>query len=180
MSRSSTRTMPSPMEPKSGLTITSPPSSANASRASAGRSQAIVRGVGRPARTSRAEARNLSTVRSIACAPLTARTPAAESACNASTRKTTCSSEPRGMPRTRTTSQRSSASSRPRTERPPSMRPTIRVTGAKPHSWPRAVSARSIRFACQPPVEPRTATRNRRSLTGAAQARECGPGCARC
>ena len=60
----------------------------------------IVRGVGTPARASSAEARNLSTVRSIARGPLTHVTPPACSACSASTRKMTCSSEPRGMPRT--------------------------------------------------------------------------------
>ena len=67
--------MPTPIEPNSGLTITSPPSSSNAASASAARSQAIVRGVGIPPAASSAEARNLSTVRSIAWAPLTARTP---------------------------------------------------------------------------------------------------------
>src|SRR4051795_9714871 len=35
----------------------------------------------------------------------------------------------------------------------------MRVTGAKRHSWPRAVSARARRSACHPPVEPITATR---------------------
>src|SRR4051794_18785806 len=139
--------------------MTSAPSSANASSASSACSQATVRGVGTPAAASSAEARNLSTARSIASAPLTARTPAAASACRASTRKMTCSSEPRGIPRTTTMSHASSASSRPRTAMPPSIRPAIRVTGANAHAWPRAVSARSRRSACQPPVEPRIATR---------------------
>ena len=44
-------------------------------------------------------------VRSSARGPLTHVTPRASSACSASTRKITCSSEPRGMPRTITASQ---------------------------------------------------------------------------
>src|SRR3954470_6488737 len=159
MSGSSRRAIPKPIEPKSGLTMTSEPRSANASSASSACSQATVRGVGTPAAASSAEARNLSTARSIASAPLTARTPAAASACRASTRKMTCSSEPRGIPRTTTMSHASSASSRPRTAMPPSIRPAMRVTGANAHACPRAVSARSRRSACQPPVEPRIATR---------------------
>ena len=47
----------------------------------------------------------MSIVRSIARGPLTTVTPRATSACSASTRKITCSSEPRGMPRTITASQ---------------------------------------------------------------------------
>src|SRR3954471_10095017 len=139
--------------------MTSAPSASNASSASSARSQATVRGVGTPAAASSAEARNLSIAGAIARAPLTARTPTAASACSASTRKTICSSEPRGIPRTTTTSHRSSATSRERSVKPPSIRPTIRVTGAKAHSCPRALSARSSRSACQPPVEPMTATR---------------------
>ena len=64
-----------------------------------------MRGVGTPARASSAEAKNLSIVRSIARGPLTTVTPRATSACSTSTRKITCSSEPRGMPRTITASQ---------------------------------------------------------------------------
>ena len=139
--------------------MTSEPRSSNASSASSARSQATVRGVGTPAAASSAEARNLSIVCSIASAPLTARTPTAASACSVSTRKTICSSEPRGIARTITTSHASSATSRERTAKPPSIRPTIRVTGAKAHSCPRALSACSSRSACQPPVEPMTATR---------------------
>ena len=138
----------------------------------------IVREVGRPA-PNRLEARNLSTVRSIAWALLTARTPAAASACRTSTRKTTCSSEPRGMPRREPTSSRRAQPRASAPPAPPSTRPTIRVTGAKPQSCPRALSARSSRRARHPPVEPRTATRNRRLLTGASRAQEYGPRCAR-
>src|SRR3954471_22204348 len=63
------------------------------------------------------------------------------------------------MPRTITTSHRSSATSRERARNPPSIRPTMRVTGANAHSCPRADNARSRRSACHPPVEPTTATR---------------------
>src|SRR3954467_2965945 len=76
------------------------------------------------------------------------------------------------MPRTITTSHASSATSRERARKPPSIRPTIRVTGANAHSCPRADNARprrsarpradtarSRRSACPPPVEPITATR---------------------
>src|SRR3954468_7691942 len=63
------------------------------------------------------------------------------------------------MPRTTTTSHRSSATSRERARNPPSIRPTMRVTGANAHSCPRADNARSRRSACHPPVEPTTATR---------------------
>src|SRR3954453_14840089 len=72
--------MPNPIEPKSGLTMTSEPRSSNASSASSARSQATVRGVGTPAAASSAEVRNLSMVCSIAGAPLTARPPAAAGA----------------------------------------------------------------------------------------------------
>src|SRR3954451_6261732 len=63
------------------------------------------------------------------------------------------------MPRTTTTSHRSSATSRERARKPPSIRPTIRVTAANAQSCPRADNARSRRSACHPPVEPITATR---------------------
>src|SRR3954449_4444543 len=63
------------------------------------------------------------------------------------------------MPRTITTSHASSATSRERARKPPSIRPTIRVTGANAHSCPRADNARSRRSACHPPVEPTIATR---------------------
>src|SRR3954453_17487510 len=63
------------------------------------------------------------------------------------------------MPRTTTTSHRSSATSRERARNPPSIRPTMRVTGANAQSCPRADNARSRRSACHPPVEPTTATR---------------------
>ena len=69
-------------------------------------------------------------VRSSARGPLTHVTPRASSACRASTRKMTCSSDPRGMPRTITASQSSSHTSRLRTATSPSMRPTMRVTGS--------------------------------------------------
>src|SRR3954469_5686403 len=151
--------MPNPIEPKTGLTMTSEPRSSNAASASSARSQATVRGVGTPAAASSAEVRNLSIVCSIASAPLTARTPTAASAWSASTRKTICSREPRGIARTTTTSHASRVTSRERAAKPPSIRPTMRVTGAKRHSWPRAVSARARRSACHPPVEPITATR---------------------
>src|SRR4051794_9923564 len=63
------------------------------------------------------------------------------------------------MPRTTTTSHRSSATSRERARNPPSIRPTIRVTGANAQSCPRDDNARSRRSACHPPVEPTIATR---------------------
>src|SRR3954463_1640489 len=63
------------------------------------------------------------------------------------------------MPRTTTTSHRSSATSRERARNPPSIRPTMRVTGANAQSCPRADNARSRRSACHPPVEPTTAQR---------------------
>ena len=44
----------------------------------------------------------------------------------------------------------------------------MRVTGAKAHSCPRLVNARSSRSACQPPVEPMTAARMRANLAGRA------------
>ena len=65
-----------------------------------------------------------------------------------------------------TTSHASSATSRERTANPPAIRPTMRVTGAKAHSCPRPVSARSSRSACQPPVEPMTAARICADLAG--------------
>src|SRR4051812_3154613 len=151
--------MPNPIEPNNGLTMTSPPRSSNAASASSARSHATVRGVATPAAASSADARNLSIVCSIASAALTARTPTACSAWSASTRKTICSSEPRGIARTITTSHASSATSRDRARKPPSIRPTMRVTGANAQSCPRADNARSRRSACHPPVEPITATR---------------------
>src|SRR4051794_12773225 len=159
MSRSSTRAIPNPIEPKSGFTMTSPPRSSNARSASSARSHATVRGVGTPAAASSADARNLSIVCSIARAAFTARTPTACSACSASTRNTICSSEPRGIPRTIAMSHCSSATSPDRAAKPPSIRPTIRVTGANAQSCPRADNARSRRSACHPPVEPTIATR---------------------
>ena len=51
------------------------------------------------------------------------------------------------------------------TRNPSAIRPTMRVTGAKAHSCPRLVNARSSRSACQPPVEPMTAARMRAKLT---------------
>src|SRR3954447_13258070 len=151
--------MPNPIEPNNGLTMTSPPRSSNAASASSARSHATVRGVATPAAASSADARNLSIVCSIASAGLTARTPTACSAWSESTRKTICSSEPRGIARTITTSHASSATSRERARKPPSIQPTIRVTGAKAQSCPRTDNARSRRSACHPPVEPITATR---------------------
>ena len=65
ISSSLTRTMPRPIEPNSGFTMTSP-SSRNAATASSGVSQTIVSGVGRPHCSSSAEVQNLSTVRSMA------------------------------------------------------------------------------------------------------------------
>ena len=62
----------------------------------------------------------------------------------------------------------SSATSRERTRNPPAIRPTMRVTGAKAHSCPRLVNARSSRSACQPPVEPMTAARICANLAGRA------------
>src|SRR4051794_2190703 len=153
------RAMPKPIEPNSGLTMTSPPRSSNAASASSARSHATVRGVATPAAASSADARNLSIVCSIASAGLTARTPTACSAWSESTRKTICSSEPRGIARTITTSHASSATSRERARKPPSIRATMRVTGANAQSCPRADNARSRRSACHPPVEPFTATR---------------------
>ena len=168
---SSTRAIPKPIEPNSGLTMTSEPSSSNAASASSARSQATVRGVGTPAAASSAEARNLSTVRSIASAPLTARTPTAASACSASTRKTICSSEPRGIAahdhdvaRVERDLARRARRCRRRSGRPSASPARTRT------SCPRAVSARSSRSACQPPVEPRTATRRLTARGG-----ECGP-----
>src|SRR3954469_24934950 len=139
--------------------MTSPPRSSNARSASSARSHATVRGVGTPAAASSADARNLSIVCSIASAAFTARTPTACNACSASTRNTICSSEPRGIPRTIATSHCSSATSPDRAAKPPSIRPTIRVTGANAQSCPRADNARSRRSACHPPVEPTIATR---------------------
>src|SRR3954469_16701510 len=139
--------------------MTSPPRSSNARSASSARSHATVRGVGTPAAASSADARNLSIVCSIASAAFTARTPTACNACSASTRNTICSSEPRGIPRTIATSHCSSATSADRAAKPPSIRPTIRVTGANAQSCPRDDNARSRRSACHPPVEPTIATR---------------------
>src|SRR5882724_12049660 len=65
VSSSLTRTMPSPIEPKSGFTITSPPSRSRASYAASIDSQTTVAGVGSPCRSSVADVQNLSTVRSM-------------------------------------------------------------------------------------------------------------------
>ena len=59
---------------------------------------------------------------------------------------------------------------------PSAIRPTMRVTGAKAHSCPRLVNARSSRSACQPPVEPMTAARMRANLAGRRARRSATPG----
>ena len=58
-SGSSTRAIPKPIDPNSGLTMTSEPRSANAASASSARSQATVRGVGTPAAASSARRQEL-------------------------------------------------------------------------------------------------------------------------
>ena len=119
ISSSLTRTMPRPMEPNSGFTITSP-SARNAAKASSGVSQTMVSGVGRPHCSSRAEVQNLSTVRSMARGEFITRTPRSSSRCSASTRKMICSSEPEGMMRASTASARSRSAAPLRSpERPP-------------------------------------------------------------
>ena len=121
--------MPAPIEPNSGLTITSPPSSSNASSASSGRSQAIVRGVGTPAAASSAEARNLSMVRSIARGPLThghaardERVQRVDAEDHLLERAARDAADDHGVAAVEQTS-------RLRTATSPSMRPTMRVTG---------------------------------------------------
>ena len=61
-------------------------------------------------------------------------------------------------PRTITASQSSSHTSRLRTATSPSMRPSMRVTGTRRCSCPRAASASVSCCACQPPVDPTIAT----------------------
>ena len=135
--------------------MTSEPSSSNASSASSARSQATVRGVGTPAAASSAEARNLSIVCSIASAPLTARTPTAASAWSASTRKTICSSEPRGIAahdHDVARVERDLARSAPRSRRrsgPPSASPARRRIRARARSA-RAPAARRASLRSSP------------------------------
>ena len=142
------------MEPKSGLTITSP-SARKAAIASSALSQTIVSGVGSPHCSSRAEVQNLSTVRSMARAGFTTRTPRSDKRWRASMRKTICSREPAGMIRGSTTSARSSsAAPLLRPGRPPSdaVSPSY---GTRLQVCPRAASARVSSWVCHPSREAR-------------------------
>src|SRR5439155_212808 len=87
MSSSLTRTIPRPIEPNNGFTITSPPSERNAATASSGPSHTTVSGTGNPAPARSAVVQSLSTVRSMVRGELTTGTPRSSSACRASTRR---------------------------------------------------------------------------------------------
>ena len=165
---------PRPSDPNSGLTTTSPPSLLRTPlRAPAADSPTHVLGTGRPASSSFASARYLSTAASTALGGFSTGTPFASRRWSASIRKTTCSRLPGGIIRTSTpsTAPRSTSPASTRLDSP-STRPTTRLKAMASSFTSTSFDALARSWTCQPRPE----TSATRCFIPADARRTTGPG----